>query len=71
MGTKHIYWFIRKYVLVAYYRYLKDDEYTQVSIPGSKLYISLSDPGISRDLLSRGTHEPTASQIYQEELKSE
>jgi len=39
-------------------------------IQGSKMYLDISDPGISRELLFKGVHEELATRILRQEIKS-
>ncbi len=50
-------------------KYRSEKDYIMKKIHGSKMYLSLKDKGISRDLILAGTREPTHTKLMQDVLK--
>jgi len=56
-------------LIIAYLKLKNKDNLILRNIQGSKMYLDLSDPGISRELIFRGIHEKLATNVLRQELK--
>jgi len=56
-------------LIIAYLKLKSDNNLILKDIQGRKMYLDLSDPGISRELIFTGIHEKLATKVLRRELK--
>ena len=56
-------------ILLHYFKLLSRNSLILRKIQGSKMYLDISDPGISKELLFKGIHEDMATRVLKQEIK--
>lgn len=56
-------------LIIACLKLRSNDNLVMRDVQGNKMYLDLSDPGISRELILTGIHEKLATQVMRQEIK--